>query len=211
MICFDQQFLFIITIPPWFIFRLVRYFLRSRRKEQFNLRRELFVNALFLYCLAVTAVTFFPLFIGDTGVMELTVSVNYIPVMNTLDELRAIENSDIPDFMLNFWIGNIGGNLLLLMPMGVFLPVLREKFRSVKAMALTGLLISFAIEVLQLLSVFIGNFGRVFDVDDMILNTFGAIIGYGVFCLISKLLKGKRIVQEEHFNNENEQGIKKEL
>jgi len=87
--------------------------------------------------------------------------------------------------MLKFWIRNIGGNLVLLLPMGLFLPIFWDRFRKIKTIALAGFSISLTIEILQLLSAFIGN-ARTFDIDDIILNTTGAVIGYGVFCLINK-------------------------
>lgn len=189
MIVFDKQFLFINAIPLWLLYRILNYFLKPGKKKEFSLKKELFINCFFLYCLAVISVTFFPLFIGNNGVREPYISVNYLPVVNTLNNLKGIQSSNIPNFMLEFWIGNIGGNLILLLPMGVFLPILKERFKSLKAVAITGFLISLAIEVFQLLSVLIGNMGRVVDIDDLILNTIGAVVGYGIFCILSKAVK----------------------
>lgn len=188
MIVFDIQFLFIIALPLWLLYRILNYFLRSRKRESFHLRKEIWMNCFFLYCLGVIGVTFFPLFIGKDRIMEPFFSVNYIPVVNTLNELKKIQSYRASDYMLKFWIRNIGGNLVLLLPMGIFLPVFKERFRSVKVLAITGFLISLAIEILQLLSVIIGNMGRAFDVDDIILNTISAVIGYGLFCIWRKFV-----------------------
>ncbi|MEV5748468.1 VanZ family protein [Actinoallomurus sp. NPDC052308] len=68
----------------------------------------------------------------------------------------------------------IGGNLALLMPLGVLLPVLFDRFRGVIRLTLTVALISLAIEAVQGLLIT----GRSFDVDDVILNTAGAMIAY---------------------------------
>jgi glycopeptide antibiotics resistance protein len=184
MIIFEQQVLFITAIPLWLLYRIINYFIRIRKNEEFQLKRELLLNAFFLYCLAVIGLTFFPLFIGN-GMAGTYFNINYIPVVSTLNAIKRIQDSRVSDYMLKFWIRNIGGNLVLLLPMGLFLPIFWDRFRKIKTIALAGFSISLTIEILQLLSAFIGN-ARTFDIDDIILNTTGAVIGYGVFCLINK-------------------------
>ncbi|GAA0314570.1 VanZ family protein [Actinoallomurus spadix] len=68
----------------------------------------------------------------------------------------------------------IGGNLALLMPLGVLLPILFDRLRGLVRLTLAAALISLAIEVVQGLVLT----GRSFDVDDVILNTVGAVIAY---------------------------------
>ncbi|GAA4607515.1 hypothetical protein GCM10023195_28610 [Actinoallomurus liliacearum] len=80
----------------------------------------------------------------------------------------------------------IGGNLALLMPLGVLLPVLFDRFRGVIRLTLTVAVISLAIEAVQGLLIT----GRSFDVDDVILNTAGAMIAY--------LLVGRRFGRWAH-------------
>lgn len=75
----------------------------------------------------------------------------------------------------------LGLNALLFVPLGFLLPILWRRYRSWKRIALIGFLISLSIEILQLFSF------RFTDVDDLILNTFGAFIGYGVaWCCFHK-------------------------
>jgi len=68
----------------------------------------------------------------------------------------------------------IGGNLALLAPLGVLLPVIFKGLRGLIRLTLLVALISLAIETVQgtLVS------GRTFDVDDIILNTIGAALAY---------------------------------
>ncbi|MCO5974997.1 VanZ family protein [Actinoallomurus soli] len=80
----------------------------------------------------------------------------------------------------------IGGNLTLLMPLGVLLPVLFGGLRGIVRLTLTVGLISLAIEAVQGLLIT----GRSFDVDDVILNTAGAVIAY--------LLVGRRVGRWAH-------------
>jgi len=192
MIGFEIQFLFIIVLPFWLVYRVINCVLKTRGEKRFHLKRELFVNVFFLYCLTVVGITFFPLFIGNDGLPGQFININYVPVINTLNELKGIHNSNIPIFMLKFWFRNIVGNLVLLLPLGIFLPILWNWFRSLKAVVITGFLISFFIEILQLLSVLIGNRGRAFDVDDLILNTIGVAIGYWIFFLFHNTINKSR-------------------
>ncbi|WP_433462602.1 VanZ family protein [Spirillospora sp. CA-128828] len=68
----------------------------------------------------------------------------------------------------------IGGNLVLLAPMGVLLPIIWTTLRGPIRLALVTGMFSLTIETIQ------GAFvvGRAFDVDDVILNVIGAVIAY---------------------------------
>lgn len=71
-------------------------------------------------------------------------------------------------------------NVVMLIPLGVFL---RNRFQlSFKKVLLLGFLVSLFFEVTQLTGLY-GIYNhpyRVFDVDDLINNTLGAVIGYGI-------------------------------
>ena len=68
---------------------------------------------------------------------------------------------------------NLGGNLLGFMPLGIFMPLLFKRLRSFAAVIAVIFAISLAYEIIQLCT----GLG-VFDVDDLILNTAGGIIGF---------------------------------
>lgn len=63
-------------------------------------------------------------------------------------------------------------NILMFMPLGFLLPFIWQKMRSFPKVLLTGCFFSLIIEMCQLL-----NF-RCSDVDDILMNTLGAIVGY---------------------------------
>ena len=71
---------------------------------------------------------------------------------------------------------NVFGNVLGFVPYGFILPVITGKMRNGFFIILSGFFISLTIEVIQLLTK-VGCF----DVDDMILNTLGGLLGYLVF------------------------------
>jgi glycopeptide antibiotics resistance protein len=83
----------------------------------------------------------------------------------------------------------IGGNIALLAPLGVLLPLIFTRLRGLIRITLLAALISLAIETVQ------GTFiaGRAFDVDDIILNTFGVALAYLLFGRrISRFVRGRR-------------------
>lgn len=80
----------------------------------------------------------------------------------------------------------IGGNLALLAPLGVLLPVLSNRFRGPLRILLVVALVSLCIEVVQGTMIT----GRAFDADDIILNTLGAVVAY--------VLLGRRVSRWAH-------------
>ena len=74
------------------------------------------------------------------------------------------------------------GNLIILAPLGFGLPVVWHRFRRLVPTLLAALSVALSIELSQMLiSLAIGVPYRAFDVDDLILNTTGALIGWLVW------------------------------
>lgn len=73
---------------------------------------------------------------------------------------------------------NLAGNILAFLPMGYFVPKLSRRNIGFWSMSLYVMEASMTVEVLQLLT-------RVgcCDVDDVILNTLGGMLGYGCYYL----------------------------
>jgi glycopeptide antibiotics resistance protein len=71
---------------------------------------------------------------------------------------------------------NVLGNLILFFPLGCILPLLFKRANHFISSIVYGFLASLLIETMQYT---IGN--RVFDVDDLVLNTAGAILGWIFF------------------------------
>ncbi|GHH83189.1 hypothetical protein GCM10018793_44660 [Streptomyces sulfonofaciens] len=71
-------------------------------------------------------------------------------------------------------VKQIGGNLLLGVPFGLLLPVLFPRARGLLRVAVITALVMLLVELVQGALVT----GRAFDIDDVILNTAGALIGY---------------------------------
>lgn len=76
----------------------------------------------------------------------------------------------------------IVGNVLAFVPLGILTPLLAPRRRSWLFVLAVGLIVSAAIELGQLgLSGLLGYTYRQSDVDDVILNVIGALLGYALF------------------------------
>jgi len=70
------------------------------------------------------------------------------------------------------------GNVVLLLPLGLIGPVLMRSLRSATRLVLAATGVSIAIELVQLVATTLGFVQRSVDVDDVILNVAGALIGW---------------------------------
>ena len=73
------------------------------------------------------------------------------------------------------------GNLVMLFPLGIYIPLLYPRLSNFFTVLLISLVFSVIIESFQLVTRF-----RSADVDDVLLNTIGACVGYLVFVLVKK-------------------------
>jgi len=70
------------------------------------------------------------------------------------------------------------GNFIMLLPLGIYLPLLYNRLNNFFLVLLLSLLVAVTIELLQLATRF-----RSADVDDVILNTSGSLLGFALFKL----------------------------
>lgn len=73
-------------------------------------------------------------------------------------------------------------NILLFIPLGFMLPCIWKKYEVLWKTALSGITFSFIIELSQLFN------RRVTDIDDLLMNTLGVLIGWVIFKLLKKHL-----------------------
>ena len=73
-------------------------------------------------------------------------------------------------------------NILLFIPLGFFLPLLYEKYNNISKIAFAAVLISLSVEIAQM-------FGTgATDINDLITNTIGACLGYGIYKLFYRVI-----------------------
>lgn len=123
---------------------------------------------------AVLGVTLFPLPLEGLDPFAAPYEAVQLTPFGTIDLLSRGPQS----------VRQLGGNLLLLAPMGLLVPIAWRAARSFWRTVAWGAVVSVAIEVLQFaFGVFAGEFYRVVDVDDVILNVLGVVAGRVVFAL----------------------------
>lgn len=90
---------------------------------------------------------------------------------------------------------NVLGNMIMFLPFGFFVSFYLKSEKITLPLFLI-LIASISIEIVQLL------IGRVFDVDDIILNILGGLLGYGIYFILRRI--GERLpsfVRKEWFLN----------
>ena len=175
-----MKFAFIVGSIIILIIEVVK-FIKRNKEEKFLSFREFIRLAFKFYILMVIIVTLFPFVIG--GYIG-EPSMNIVPVFNTIKDIYEVPIG-MESYMVGFWIKNILGNILLLLPLGIFLPMCFKRLRSFKSTVITCALVSLSIEVIQYISIYFGNF-RSCDIDDIILNTLGGMIGFIIYKVIDK-------------------------
>lgn len=147
-----------------------------------------------LYFLCAYFVTWLPLPTAETfaKLKPMKEFIQLVPFQSFVDIERKTLLRDLAIILFN---------VAMTMPLGYFL---REFFHvPLKKAVLIGFLTSLLYEVTQLTGIFFiyPRAYRIFDVDDLIINTLGAYLGYLVAPLISRLLpkvsdkKNQRLVQ----------------
>ncbi len=103
---------------------------------------------------------------------QLTTNVGFMP-LHTLREIYRYGQSDLA-FQLVF-------NVLMFMPFGFLLPVAFPALRQASLCTTVCLMGSLIIEMCQLFS------GRSFDIDDILCNTLGGLLGFGMLLVTQAL------------------------
>jgi glycopeptide antibiotics resistance protein len=140
-----------------------------------SIQRELVLFSFVAYISAVFAITIAPTSLA--GISEPAKSpVNFIPIIHSVNYYLGTY-ADPTGVSTEKALENIIGNLLLFIPLGILLPCISPKFKSLKSMIAASFICSMFIECCQF---FLGYFGtyRTSDIDDVILNKVSGLIGW---------------------------------
>ncbi len=137
-----------------------------------------------LYLIALLYYTIFAESLGRRGAGESESQIRYNLVL--FNEIRRFwtyrDKLGMRAFLLN-----VVGNVLAFVPSGFLLPAVSRRCRWLPGIVLVGFMISFLIECTQL--VFrVGSF----DVDDLLLNTLGVILGF----FLNRFIRRRRLNRE---------------
>ena len=178
MIGISYIYFLISSLILWFIYR----FISHKKYNKINILREVFINFFFIYFLIVIYFTFF-----KGGILHLDLQMrsyaNIIPLLETIkmfqDNFMGLGNS----------LYNVIGNILLFIPFGFAIPLLFKNHNKLFKVTLYGFIASFSIELLQYLTC--TNFT---DIDDVIFNTLGALVGFLTFNIFMFIVRKTNII-----------------
>lgn len=157
------------VVPVLILVRLCIYKLSNKFK--INYKREVIMLMFFMFLIGLysQAIT------GSFSIKNINISkINVVPFKIFIDTYKEVfVNGNINYFLISF-LGNIG----MFIPIGLLIPVI-WKLKD-ETIILIGFLISLSIEISQLF------LNRGTDIDDLLFNTFGTIIGLVIYKIISK-------------------------
>ncbi len=142
------------------------------------------------YCLTLIKVMVFKdvplirvwwLMLNFGGTTDWTDPANFIPFKTIVPYL----------FGHNGWLIagiNLIGNIALLVPLGFLLPLI-YKYMTWKKSIIIGVISGLIIEIMQVI-LHVG----IFDIDDVILNALGVILGYGIFVILAKWIRERKYI-----------------
>ncbi len=142
----------------------------------FSLKRELQLLLVYICLVVIARFVYFPLHHVDGKIGSLTIGftakqtdmINLIPFFFLFDRYDG-------------WLINIIGNIAMFIPVGIVWPICFRKLDNIKKTVFAGMAFILFIELSQLLCP-----ERHTDIDDLILNTSGILIGA---CIIFAILK----------------------
>lgn len=168
----DSEAAFIILLP---IFIFLCFKLKKQNRMTLVRFSELFL--FFIYLHFVIGLTLFPInIISPTNkIFKLGFGHQYLGNLNILTLFDADSYQ-------------IFGNIALLFPLAIFVASL-FKIDTFKRSLIIGLAATFSIEIMQFIMnyFYLGN--RTFDVDDLVFNTLGYLLGFLAYKLIAKIFK----------------------
>ena len=163
------------VIVPCLIFQIIVLY---RNKTYFL--KSLYIRH-FIWCFVFMFYLF--LVFNVTGIGSIWDIGKYDTIIR-IEEINLIPFSDTKNTTMIF--NRL--NAVMFIPFGFLLPLIWKKHRNMINVVLTGALFSFSIEFCQLFN------RRATDIDDLLMNTLGAAIGYSIWKLCSKFIKNDNAI-----------------
>lgn len=164
----------VFVLPAWVGVRVVAHL--ARKTKSVSARRELLLITLVAYLVVLAALTVVPL---DRAAVSGAGIISLIPGHTTLGCYRRMTGTPVEVVICNL---NLLGNIGLFIPMGMLLQFISLRFASARGTVAAALLAAVTIEGIQYLERSMGM-ERSVDIDDVILNVAGALIGYFIIRL----------------------------
>ncbi|MBD1383092.1 VanZ family protein [Metabacillus arenae] len=206
MYLISSRLLIVLGVICYLVGRGILIGIKFKKQKQVNWLKEVISFLFVIYICMVVSVTLFPIPIGfHSNIENVFRLINVIPlksIINNSSQIGIAYNGDV-QFMIGLIVRNVGGNILLLMPLGFLVPILWGKFKQFKKIILLGFVISISIEFLQFFESLAGGWGRITDIDDVICNVSGVILGYFIHKLIFIIVDKYQLKILQNLNSKN--------
>lgn len=167
--------------PLFIVYLLVVLLKLKKQNRNYSMFQYITLISLGIYILSVVALTTFPIEI-NLGMYK-----NQSPWYSRINPIPIL-TIDMATFILN---------IIMLVPFGVYQwLVVKQNKLSWELVAVRSFLFSLTIEVLQLLLYITLNSGRSVDINDLIANTLGGILGYYAIRFVSKNTYFKDLIDQ---------------
>ena len=173
----------ILLLFGWFVFVTIR-------RKQDNLLQTTVQASFFIYVFAVLQLTGYFILFKEISSHDWWDKMNVR--INTHDRVNLEPFKTIVIYQT--FGKQVLGNFVMLLPLGIYLPLLYTKLRkaySFFAVLLICFLVSIGIELLQLATSY-----RSTDIDDVILNTLGGCTGFIIYLLIKTIIAPKKSIDQ---------------
>lgn len=168
-----------ILIPMFLLLFFMMFILIKQRK--LNVLNGTTLVTFYIYLYNLISITIFPINIFNSS----------NPIHNINFGKQTMFNFNVID-MLNYLPIQIWGNILLTFPLAIFLNSLfPNKFDSWHVNIIVGFLSTLLIEIFQLILNYFYLGYRVFDVNDIILNFIGYILGFIIYKILKSIFSRK--------------------
>lgn len=166
-----------------FLWILARSLIAFRQKKV-CWKRELQLMLVYICIVVVVRFTFFPFGKVDGAVqpLEFDIANAFPPRINLVPLVYLFDYPTLKEALIN-----VIGNTLMFLPLGIVWPAVFKELDTHKKAFAAGMGTSLIIEILQL-----PFYSRLSDIDDLILNTLGYLMGYGIYLLAKALRKHKK-------------------
>lgn len=175
----DRSLLYFIV---WLMCRFLYLRFHQDRWPIKKMRREVILNVFVFYILLLIHLTVFR---GETTLSSVSIHLQPLSVINWVPFVETIKLTNGLSMFSYYY--NLYGNILWFVPMGFGAAYLLSKKHSFFRTLSIGFLVSLSIEVLQ----FFFDTG-IPDIDDLIFNTVGTLIGIGLFHAIQWIRKKRK-------------------
>ena len=172
----------LLSLPLWLLLRTL-WLLHKRQSPRWGHELLLWLLVLYLIGLASQTLTFSAVRLSNVQHLmeqaalrwETGQGINFTPGYTIRSMLEKGSRAQ--------QLINLAGNVLIFVPLGFLPPLLWRRWRHFWTAVPLSAAVSCLIEFLQFF------LNRSVDVDDLILNTLGGLLGYLLFCLLPQKLK----------------------